>query len=84
MLKKDAELSDIQKAINLSAHGHKKLMQTTLPGMNEAQLALTFMHEAAKHGISEQAYPPIIAGERGPVSYTTVRITNHFNLTHWY
>lgn len=62
MLKKDAELSDIQKAINLSAHGHKKLMQTTLPGMNEAQLALTFMHEAAKHGISEQAYPPIIAG----------------------
>ena len=62
MLKHDQELQNIQKAVNLSAYGHKNIMKITDPGLNEAELALAFMKEAAKHGVAEQAYPPIIAG----------------------
>ena len=62
MFKHPSELELIRQAIHLSAHGHQRLMEITKPGTNEAELALEFMHAAAKHGITEQAYPPIVAG----------------------
>ncbi|MCL2919786.1 aminopeptidase P N-terminal domain-containing protein [Shewanella litorisediminis] len=60
-IKSDSEIALIRHAVNASIAGHKALMKTVTPGINEGLLAATFMLEIAKHGCVDVGYPNIVA-----------------------
>ncbi|QYJ76857.1 aminopeptidase P N-terminal domain-containing protein [Shewanella sp. FJAT-52076] len=61
VIKSDPEIALIRHAVNASIEGHKALMRTVAPGINEGLLAATFMLEIAKHGCVDVGYPNIVA-----------------------
>ena len=62
LIKSEEELILMRKAAEVSAHGHRQLMQTCQPGMFEYELAAEFSYYCSKRGCYELAYPVIVGG----------------------
>ena len=61
MKKSKEEISQIQKAINISATAFKEVIRHTRPKKNERDLYGLFLHEISKKGSVAEAYPGIFA-----------------------
>ena len=62
LYKSRSEIALMRKAAKVSAAAHKRIMSGCKPGMMEYQLEADFVHECARRGAREQAYPPIVGG----------------------
>ena len=60
--KSELELAIMRRAAQISADGHRLLMQTCRPGLGEQQLERVFIDACARHGGRFQAYTPIVGG----------------------
>lgn len=58
--KSRAELALMRRAAQISAHAHRRVMQSCVPGMKELDLEAEFQHACFKEGARFQAYPAIV------------------------
>jgi len=61
LIKDDYEIKCLERACNISASGHKLLMQKAAAGLHEYQLAADFIHHCTYAGCNDLAYQPIVA-----------------------
>ncbi|GHE86635.1 aminopeptidase P N-terminal domain-containing protein [Thalassotalea profundi] len=61
VIKSTEEITLIKHAVKASVSGHKAMMRSTKPGMNELQLSAIFDREIAEFGCREVSYPTIVA-----------------------
>ncbi|MGB5737695.1 MAG: Xaa-Pro aminopeptidase [Thiohalocapsa sp.] len=64
LFKTKPERRVMQRAADISAAAHQRLMQVCRPGLNEQQLEASFLHACAERGARHQAYSPIVGGGR--------------------
>lgn len=57
-----AEIQCLRQAAEISAAGHRRIMQNLRPGWMEYQAEAEFVHECMRLGARHMAYPPIVAG----------------------
>ncbi|SMG65949.1 proline aminopeptidase P II [methanotrophic bacterial endosymbiont of Bathymodiolus sp.] len=62
LIKSQAEIKLVQKAIDVSAKGHIRAMQRCKPGRYEYQIEGEMVHEFIDNGLRAVAYPSIVAG----------------------
>jgi len=62
LYKSRSEIKLMRRAAAISAAAHRHLMQICRPGMMEYELETAFVHECARLGTREQAYPSIVGG----------------------
>ncbi|MEM1402035.1 MAG: Xaa-Pro aminopeptidase [Pseudomonadota bacterium] len=62
LFKSAAELRQMRRAGAISVQAHRRAMRQCRPGMLEYQLEAELLHEFARHGAREAAYPSIVAG----------------------
>lgn len=60
LLKSEAELEVIRRAVRISADAHRGVMRLCRPGMWEYELEAEFVQTCASRGGRFQAYPPIV------------------------
>ncbi|WP_089725891.1 Xaa-Pro aminopeptidase [Candidatus Thiosymbion oneisti] len=60
LLKSQAELKIIRRAVRISAAAHRRVMRLCRPGLWEYQLETEFVRACASRGGRFQAYPPIV------------------------
>jgi len=61
-IKAPAEIDAIRRAMQITAAGISRMIQTARPGMKEYELEAEFNYELAQHGQRRTAFPSIIAG----------------------
>lgn len=64
ILKTAAEISVMQKAVDITADGHIRAMKTCKPGMNEYELEAEIMYEFQRNGARFAAYNSIVGAGR--------------------
>lgn len=62
LFKSAAELRQMRQAAAISVQAHRRAMRQCRPGLYEYQLEAELLHEFARHGAREAAYPSIVAG----------------------
>ena len=62
LIKSAAEVALMERAADISARAHQRLMETTVPGVMEYQLAAHFSHACSMEGSRRLAYGSIVAG----------------------
>jgi Xaa-Pro aminopeptidase len=62
LIKSQAEIKLVQKAIDVSTKGHIRAMQRCKPGRYEYQIEGEMVHEFIDNGLRAVAYPSIVAG----------------------
>ncbi|MDX1434177.1 MAG: M24B family metallopeptidase, partial [Gammaproteobacteria bacterium] len=62
LVKSRAEVKAMKKAAEISAGAHRRAMMACRPGMAEYQIEAELVHEFARHGSRQSAYPSIVAG----------------------
>jgi Xaa-Pro aminopeptidase len=62
LFKSAAELRQMRHAAAISVRSHHRAMRQCRPGMMEYQLEAELLHEFARHGARDAAYPSIVAG----------------------
>lgn len=62
LFKSAAELRQMRRAGAISVRAHQRAMRQCRPGMYEYQLEAELLHEFARHGARDAAYPSIVAG----------------------
>ena len=62
LFKSAAEVRQMRQAGAISVQAHRRAMRQCRPGMLEYQLEAELLHEFARHGAREAAYPSIVAG----------------------
>lgn len=68
LIKSSAEIEEIRKAIAVTNEAIQNLWAHSQPGMKEYQLEAYFDFTLRSHGVSEHAFPPIVAsGERATI-----------------
>jgi len=60
-IKQEAEIDLIQKAIDITEKGYRRVMKFVKPGVYENEVEAEFIHEFIRHGSRGHAYSPIIA-----------------------
>jgi Xaa-Pro aminopeptidase len=60
LLKSDAEIAMMQKAVDITASGHKRAMKACHPGMYEYELEAEIMYEFQRQGARFPAYGTIV------------------------
>ena len=68
LYKSRSEIKQMRSAAKISAQAHKRVMQSSRPGLMEYQLEAEFIHECSHRGARQQAYPAIFgSGKNGCV-----------------
>ena len=62
LFKDPHELDLMRRAAAITAGGHRRAMQFTLPGQYEYQIEAELLHEFCRHGARHPAYTSIVAG----------------------
>jgi Xaa-Pro aminopeptidase len=62
LVKDAAEIALMQRAAQISAQAHVRALKAAHPGDFEYTLEAELLHEFRRHGCTEPAYPPIVAG----------------------
>ncbi len=78
LFKSAAEIRQLRQAAAISVLAHRRAMRQCRPGLYEYQLESELLHEFARHGAREAAYPSIVAG--GANACTMHYISNHQRL----
>ena len=78
LFKSAAELRQMRQAATISVQAHRRAMRQCRPGMFEYQLEAELLHEFARMGARDAAYPGIVAG--GANACTMHYISNHQRL----
>lgn len=61
LIKSEAEIDLIKKAISITSNAFQKVLQETKPGMKEYEIEAIITHEFIRSGASDHAYAPIVA-----------------------
>lgn len=61
IVKEDSEIELLRQAINASVAGHKTVMQSCKPGINEQALTGAFFGKVSEFGCQDVGYPTIMA-----------------------
>jgi len=64
LFKSQAEIAVMQKAVDITAKGHIRAMETTRPGMHEYELEAELRYEFQKNGAQSPAYNSIVGSGR--------------------
>ncbi len=65
LTKSNNEISSIQKAVDMTAHGFRQCFEVLKPGLKQYQLRAEFEHAIRWRGVARHAYPPIITSGAG-------------------
>lgn len=62
LYKSRSEIKAMRTAARISSKAHKRALKFCRPGMEEWQVEAEMVHECARAGARDQAYPPIVGG----------------------
>ncbi|MEE9357191.1 Xaa-Pro aminopeptidase [Candidatus Vondammii sp. HM_W22] len=62
LYKSRSEIKAMRTAAKISSKAHKRAMKFCRPGVKEWQVEAEIVHECARAGARDQAYPPIVGG----------------------